>query len=472
MTQTKSSESRNAYVELCEANRRFYEYAMSRPEGTRRETFAPVHVDDGMVRYPMQSWPTFIRRDLMDELGAVAVEVCRLNTTVPERIFDNDTERLRAVFGELNSDTELAYASLSDPAALARVIGRGDFLDTPNGLSCVEFNLMAGLGGWEIILLAPRYLRTPFIAEFLAREGISPTFRDTFVEFMDHAVRHARKDGLVEDGELNLLVLIEYTEEEKVGVAKIRQFLGARMAAYFAERGDGLTGRADIARFGDLEIRDGGIYCGDLKAHVVARRTVGDLPPEVAEAFLQGDAGAHLYQPYGEILSDKRNLAYLSAAAEGDRADRYSAEEHAFIARHIPWTRLLRPGKVRYRGEEVELMDLLAGSARRDLVIKPGRGAGGRGVNLGNEVSGDEWQAALDEAREEGHWIVQERIEPIPYVYQRGEEGAVEHALSWGLFVFGDRYTGNYLRMSPLGTTGVLNITRGAESGYALEVEE
>jgi hypothetical protein len=67
--------------------------------------------------------------------------------------------------------------------------------------------------------------------------------------------------------------------------------------------------------------------------------------------------------------------------------------------------------------------------------------------------------------------VVQELVETRPYRYQRGEEGVADFSLSWGMFVFGESYGGSYLRMSPKGGSSVLNITRGAESGWVFEVE-
>jgi hypothetical protein len=458
----------NAYVELSEANRRFFEHVSAHPAGLERSTYAPVHAPDPLVTYPLQSFPTFVEAGRMAEMGEVAVETCRLLAAVPERFFDGERSRLEE-FYDPELDRELAFATVADPAALARIIGRGDFLDTPDGLRCVEFNLMAGLGGWEVVHVADRYLETPIVREFLEREGFRVRVPDTLVAFLDHAFAHARADGLADGGELNLVVLIDYPEEKRPGVELIRRFLTHRYRGYLAEKGGGLEGTVDVARFAELEARDGAVYHAGRRAHLVTRRSAGKLSPAVDEALLGG--AAHYYQPYGEILTDKRNLALLSGAESSPAAGRFRAEELRFVRRHLPWTRIVAPGPVVWRGRETELAELLRSPERRELVIKPGQGGGGRNVYIGREVADDEWNAAVERALGEGTWVVQELVETRPYRYQRGEEGVADFSLSWGMFVFGESYGGSYLRMSPKGGSSVLNITRGAESGWVFEVE-
>ena len=60
-----------------------------------------------------------------------------------------------------------------------------------------------------------------------------------------------------------------------------------------------------------------------------------------------------------------------------------------------------------------------------------------------------------------------------PYLYQVGEQGCAPHHAVWGLFVFGSRYNGGFVRMLPeKGNQGVINSHQGAEESIILEVEE
>jgi hypothetical protein len=74
-----------------------------------------------------------------------------------------------------------------------------------------------------------------------------------------------------------------------------------------------------------------------------------------------------------------------------------------------------------------------------------------------------------------GDWVVQERIESVPLVYQDGAEGQAEHDVVWGLFAWGaPGFAGGYLRMLPRRPDGgmrVVNATQGASKGLIFEVD-
>ena len=81
----------------------------------------------------------------------------------------------------------------------------------------------------------------------------------------------------------------------------------------------------------------------------------------------------------------------------------------------------------------------LALAARPDLVIKKAREGRGSAVHLGATTPEPLWRERVERALAEGDWIVQERVEPLPYVHQHGERGWAPHDVVWGLFVLGDQ---------------------------------
>jgi len=170
--------------------------------------------------------------------------------------------------------------------------------------------------------------------------------------------------------------------------------------------------------------------------------------------------------PMDAILSDKRNLALLSRHAS---TAGYSPEEQAFIAAHVPWTRLVAPGEIDWEGRMQPLAELLAAEPAR-FVLKKGAGYGGAGVVLGTFASPERWRDALATALREGDWVVQETLESLPYLYQSGDYGCSIHDVIWGPFVFGQRYGGVVLRMQPAAAGGPVNLTLHATEGIVLEV--
>jgi hypothetical protein len=66
--------------------------------------------------------------------------------------------------------------------------------------------------------------------------------------------------------------------------------------------------------------------------------------------------------------------------------------------------------------------------------------------------------------------VVQEYQECVPYCFQTGS-GAARHDMVWGLYTFGSRFGGAYLRLAPAGwADGRVNGSQGADVGAVLEV--
>jgi hypothetical protein len=87
----------------------------------------------------------------------------------------------------------------------------------------------------------------------------------------------------------------------------------------------------------------------------------------------------------------------------------FSSEDRAFFRRHLPWTRLLRPGTTTLPdGSKGDLADYVA-HAREDLVLKPNRSYGGTGVTVGPVTDAAEWKRLVDAALVPGgeRWVAQ-----------------------------------------------------------------
>lgn len=96
------------------------------------------------------------------------------------------------------------------------------------------------------------------------------------------------------------------------------------------------------------------------------------------------------------LLSDEQVLNWLPA------------DEAAAARRHVPWSRQLRPGRTRYQGDTVDLLEFVR--AQRDrLVLKPDDDYAGRGVVCGWHTSPDAWSTAIKNALRTPH-VVQERV--------------------------------------------------------------
>jgi uncharacterized circularly permuted ATP-grasp superfamily protein len=90
----------------------------------------------------------------------------------------------------------------------------------------------------------------------------------------------------------------------------------------------------------------------------------------------------------------------------------FSARQRAFLARHIPWTRLIYERKTTdARGRRVDLLRFIR-AHRETLVIKPNRHCGGEGVSIGLERTPHTWDRLVERTlKESGERVVQEWID-------------------------------------------------------------
>jgi hypothetical protein len=93
----------------------------------------------------------------------------------------------------------------------------------------------------------------------------------------------------------------------------------------------------------------------------------------------------------------------------------FNSEERAFFRRHLPWTRLLRPGRTTLPdGSRGDLAKYVL-QAREDLVLKPNRGYGGSGVAVGPVTDAAQWEALVTGALAPGgERFVAQRLVPLP----------------------------------------------------------
>ncbi len=155
--------------------------------------------------------------------------------------------------------------------------------------------------------------------------------------------------------------------------------------------------------------------------------------------------------------------AFFAVLTDPVNAKLFSPLEHAVIAAHVPWTRLLADVITEKDGVEAPLLDV-SRRERDTLVLKPNDEYGGKGVILGWEADPLAWDTALDDALRDGPgtWIVQERIpvrrEEFP---QFDDDGMISYRtmlVDLAPYLFRGRMSGFLTRLS---ATGLANVTSG-----------
>ena len=160
-----------------------------------------------------------------------------------------------------------------------------------------------------------------------------------------------------------------------------------------------------------------------------------------------------------KLLHKKSIFAILTDdAVQGE----LSADERAAIARHVPWTRLVRPGETTYQGERIDLLDFARANQER-LLLKPNDEYGGKGIIIGWETDANSWGQALSEALQ-SPFVLQERVEIAYEDYPAMVNGELQigrRLVDTDPFLFGTQVSGSLTRLS---TVTLLNVTAGGGS--------
>jgi hypothetical protein len=239
---------------------------------------------------------------------------------------------------------------------------------------------------------------------------------------------------------------------------------------YFAEQGI----ECRIVDPREVEYRDGVLRDGEFEISLIYKRVL--IHELVERCGIDGpviravrDRAVCMVNPFAcKLMHKKASLAVLS---DERNARLFGAEERAAIDAHIPWTRVVEERRTTFGGKEVDLPRFIRDNRER-LVLKPNDEYGGKGIVLGWEATGAEWEAGLAAANEEPY-IVQERItlpsEPFPSVVD-GELRVYDRMLDTAPFVSDGAYVEGC--MTRLGTAALLNVTAGGGSNVPTYVIE
>ncbi|MCP4654694.1 MAG: hypothetical protein GY856_04650 [bacterium] len=410
----------------------------------------------------IQPWPTFVGQRKIRELAEAAVGISELIKSIPERIFENDPQRLAEYFNI--DDPDVVAKLISPPQGLAGPVSRGDFIYSASGFKCLECNMAGNIGGWDTAIIADALLRAPVIQRFLSRLDSQVSTTDTVRVLLRSIIEEVRTVEPDAD-EINLAIGFLGDIEAWID-PKVRGFFGRMYGAALREVDAALNGWLVFSDYSDLTLHQSELHADGKRLHAVIECHAKPTREISFQAYKAGKV--RLYNgPMTGILCDKRNLALLSELSESEHFD---AQEKATIRDHLPWTRRVAAGESTYEGRTVLLRDLLIAERGR-MVLKRGLSRAGQDVAIGRLTSEEQWVEAVDQAMGDGTWVVQERVESLPYLYQKDDYGCAPHDVIWGPFVFGKNYGGTIARMIPRDEEGAGDMDRGFTKGILVELD-
>jgi uncharacterized circularly permuted ATP-grasp superfamily protein len=216
----------------------------------------------------------------------------------------------------------------------------------------------------------------------------------------------------------------------------------------------------------DLEFDGHGLTTGGRAIDLVYRRVlINDIlaEPEKCAALVRAyeARAACVANTFRCKLPHKK--AFFAVLTDPRNAKLFSPMEHAVIAAHVPWTRVVADVSTEKDGGEGSLLDIVR-RERESLVLKPNDEYGGKGVLLGWEATAGAWDEAVQSALADpaGTWIVQERIpvrrEDFPQFDTEGRVTQRNMLVDLAPYLFRGKMTGYLTRLS---ATGLANVTSG-----------
>jgi uncharacterized circularly permuted ATP-grasp superfamily protein len=370
----------------------------------------------------------------------------------------------RALFDQLGlSEAETRLVRLDPGYACASTASRLDAFLLPNDIHFAEYNAEspAGLGYTE--RLGEMFDAMPAMSRF--RTGRQVRFNPTIEPMLDALIASYREWGGRENPPH--ITIVDWRE-----VPTWTEFEILRDA--FTARGVPTS----ICDPRELTFENGRLAGPDgERIDVVYRRVLindivsrsQDCRALIAACEANAVCLANTFQcklahkkAFFAILTDERN------------ADLFSASEHAAIAAHVPWTRVLADRKTVKDGLEQSLLAIVE-AERETLVLKPNDEYGGTGVMLGWESSGQAWNSAVHAALLDPHatWVVQERIpirrETFPMFDASGDVSMRDMLVDFAPYLFRGRMAGYLTRLS---ATGLANVTSGGGQVPAFVVSD
>lgn len=457
---------------LSSAAAEFLDFAGRVPETFARHRFAPSEASP-LFPYELHAWPLFIDGAGVSTMREMSTRLCRLIKRAPRRLL-GDAARAAAWYGLSLERASVAMDSLARTDDARGAISRGDFIHDGRTLKCLEFNLTAGVGGWETAFLVQQVMSQPAMRRFATEQGLRIRQPHTLRAFFANIVDCVRRD-IAWEGECNIAILFPPSGLPAPALAEqaCRLFTGQLMELLQPE---GARGEVMMTTYGAVKRAEGHrLTTQGKRLHAVVEYEARDRLLMAGPEFIQDAQAASSARtlslfngPAQDVLDDKRNLALLS---EQVASSALSAEEQVLVRTHVPWSRRVERAHVEREGERCFLPELLS-SRREELVLKAGRDFGGASVLIGASTPAPAWDEAVRKALDEGGWVVQERVRSAPFHYS-GPDGAVlPHSVIWGLFVLGETYGGHSLRVCPVGKgTGVVNVSQGAMFAALIELE-
>jgi uncharacterized circularly permuted ATP-grasp superfamily protein len=213
----------------------------------------------------------------------------------------------------------------------------------------------------------------------------------------------------------------------------------------------------------ELEFRDNELSVTGKKIDIVYKRLLVNeyLPimndyPALLDAYRAGSIC--MVNSFRSKLIHKKAL--FAVLTDARRSTLFTPAELDAIHTHVPWTRPVKDHQSDYRGQTIDLLEFIRGNSQR-LVLKPNDDYGGHGITIGWSVDGTRWDEAIEQALENGDYLVQERVPTAKETFPALENGDIvfaEQLVDLDPLLFNGKVRSAFTRLS---YTELANVSSG-----------
>ncbi|MFI5830181.1 hypothetical protein ACIA6C_23530 [Streptomyces sp. NPDC051578] len=359
-----------------------------------------LRLDEGEYAHVVPSGvsmrPVFLPASSYDELFTAGRSLLRLLRRALLESAPTAAGRIAA----LGADEAMYPLFMDDPAeeAYATCIARPDVMVGATGPKFVEFNIGSGIGGVVDTSLHSAAWTAAFGgADRAPFKAVDPlTVRD----------------------DLFLRAVRDLEVKPAVAIVGTLRDLGGRPSRYFELQAESLRRRGvDAEFFEPEELADGLGLPGNPRFQLGLRHfTVLEWREhgiDFAPVRAALDAGCKLIASQtAYLIANKKVLGWISEGLPW-----MTAQDRDDVERYLPWTRVTGERGVSWRGTTWPLPELLL-SSPEEFVLKPAIGMSGQQVLVGRHCPQEEWRRAVAAAVAAEDHIVQEYVEPAPYLME------------------------------------------------------
>lgn len=401
--------------------------------------------------YPINSWPFFVSPELVASMQEMNANILRMTYKAVRAVFSEDPMKMAAA---MNMDP-VRCSFFFNGVEFTDICFRTDAILTDDGLKLVEVNVGTAIGGWQIQWMDEAFRQFDGYREFFDRNAV--TCRNTPVTFFKFLIESAAK--VARGARVHILVKVRAGFDAGVYGSFLQQYITAAVRESAIDCDIGF-----YASFDELEVTHEGTFHRGRRVHLA---TFGDLskesgpPLELLRSIFAGKIACPDFPTY-ELLSDKRHMALLHHAAQHGLL---SEHEAALVRRYVPKTFILG-GPLFSQAVRDELLE-----NKDAYVVKQCNGMQGMDVHVGRFVSDHDWREIIANLRQPELWIAQAYCESKKFYGHSGQSRDVFNFV-WGVFQFGERFGGSWIRMMPekgKEYDGVINSARGAEERIVFE---